>query len=94
MEEIKEQAGSLRHIFFNQFLRSATPQERREKRLNIIKREAPPFEEAHGARAGRLFLAAGAAQNKGEMLVTDWLWFEYVWPPFGKKNALLCVYGF
>ena len=45
-------------------LRSATPQERRGKRLTIIVREAPPLEEAHAARAGRLFLAAGAAINQ------------------------------
>ena len=31
-------------------------------------REAPPVEEAHAARAGRLLLAAGAALTKLEML--------------------------
>ncbi|MCH8021835.1 hypothetical protein IH785_18560, partial [candidate division KSB1 bacterium] len=45
-------------------LRSATPQERRGERLTIIVREAPPVEEAHAARAGRPFLAAGAAINQ------------------------------
>ncbi len=45
-------------------LRSATPQERRGERLTIIVREAPPLEEAHAARAGRPFLAAGAAINQ------------------------------
>ncbi len=48
----------------NHFLRSATPQERRGERLTIIVREAPPLEEAHAARAGRLLLAAGAAINQ------------------------------
>ena len=45
-------------------LRSATPQERRGERLTIIVRAAPPLEEAHAARVGRLLLAAGAAINQ------------------------------
>ena len=45
-------------------LRRATPQERRGERLTINVREAPPLEEAHAARAGRLLLAAEAAINQ------------------------------
>ncbi len=48
--------------------RRATPQARRGKRLTIIVREAPHFEEAPAVRAGRLFLAAGAVLNNLEML--------------------------
>ena len=45
-------------------MRRATPQASRGERLTIIVREAPPVEEAHAVRAGRLLLAAGAALNK------------------------------
>ncbi len=51
-------------IEINHLLRRATPQERRAERLTITVREAPPIEEAHAARAGRLLLAAGAAINQ------------------------------
>ncbi len=53
-----------RIIELNHLLRSATPQASRGERLTIIVREAPPLEEAHAARAGRLLLAAGAAINQ------------------------------
>ena len=39
----------------NQLLRRATPEASRGERLIIRMREAPPFEEAHVARAGRVF---------------------------------------
>ncbi len=57
------QTGSLHNIVCNQLLRRATPEASRGERLIKKMREAPPFEEAHAARAGRVFFAAGAALN-------------------------------
>lgn len=50
--------------------RRATPQERREKRLTIIVREARPVEEAHAARAGRMLLC-GRSGPKQVIIISE-----------------------